>query len=83
MTAQGDAAGLVREIVLSLVDDHDQVSVESTEEGDSTIIEIHVSPDDVGKVIGRQGRIIKSIRTLVRAVSSYSSGSRIEVEVVD
>ncbi|HBT94946.1 MAG TPA: hypothetical protein DEB24_02025 [Coriobacteriia bacterium] len=83
MSEQGDAAGLVREIVLALVDDPEQVQVSCSEEGDATIVEIRVSPDDIGKVIGRQGRIIKSIRTLVRALSSYSDGSRIEVEVID
>jgi len=46
-------------------------------------IEIRVDADDVGKVIGRQGRIIKAIRTLARASSSYVGGPRIEVEVVD
>ena len=83
MTAQGDAVGLVREIVLSLVDDHEQVQVKAIEEAGTTIIEVHVSPDEAGKIIGRQGRIIKSIRALVRAASSCSSDSRIEVEVID
>ena len=80
---QGDAIGLVRSIVLSLVDEPEQVQVESSDDGDTLIIEIRVNSDDIGKVIGRQGRIIKAIRTLARAASAYAGGSRIEVEVVD
>ena len=80
---QGDAVSLVHSIVASLVDEPEQVQVSATEDGDILVIEIHVNSDDIGKVIGRQGRIIKAIRTLARAVSSYAGGSRIEVEVVD
>jgi predicted RNA-binding protein YlqC (UPF0109 family) len=80
---QGDVVSLVESIVTSLVDEPDGVRVEGTQEGDTITIDIHVAPDDVGKVIGRQGRIIKAIRTLTRAASSYAGGARIEVEVVD
>ena len=80
---QGDIVNLVRNVVLSLVDEPEQAQIESSEEGDTLIIEIRVSPDDVGKVIGRQGRIIKAIRTLARAASAYMGGPRIEVEVAD
>jgi predicted RNA-binding protein YlqC (UPF0109 family) len=78
-----DAVSLVESIVTSLVDEPDQVRVEGSQEGDILTIEIHVAADDTGKVIGRQGRIIKAIRTLTRAASSYAGGARIEVEVVD
>jgi len=80
---QGDAVSLVESIVMTLVDEPEQVQVTSSETGDTLIIEIHVSADDIGKVIGRQGRVIKSIRTLARAASAYVGGSRIEVEVMD
>jgi len=80
---QGDAVSLVESIVLSLVDEPEQVQVTGSEAGESLVIEIRVSEDDIGKVIGRQGRVIKSIRTLARAASAYAGGSRIEVEVVD
>ncbi|MDR2586881.1 MAG: KH domain-containing protein [Coriobacteriales bacterium] len=80
---QGDVVGLVEGIVLSLVDEAEQVKIESSQSDDALTIEIRVAPEDVGKVIGRQGRIIKAIRTLSRAVSSYTGGSHIEVEVVD
>jgi predicted RNA-binding protein YlqC (UPF0109 family) len=80
---RGNAVGLVQSVVTSLVDDPNEVRVTDSEEGDTLTIEVHVAPDDVGKVIGRQGRIIKAIRTLARASSSFAGGSRIEVEVVD
>ncbi len=68
--ASTDLVGLVQGIVLPLVDDKDAVSVTSTVTGDDVeFIEIRVAPDDAGKVIGRQGRIIKSIRVLARAAS--------------
>jgi len=80
---QGDAVGLVESIVITLVDEPEQVQVTSSEVGDTLVIEVRVSTDDIGKVIGRQGRVIKSIRTLARATSAYAGGSRIEVEVMD
>ncbi|MDR0347043.1 MAG: KH domain-containing protein [Coriobacteriales bacterium] len=80
---QGDAVGLVQSIIVSLVDDPEQVSITSSQNDDTLVIEVHVAPDDTGKVIGRQGRIIKAIRTLTRAASSYAGGARIEVEVMD
>jgi predicted RNA-binding protein YlqC (UPF0109 family) len=80
---QGDVVSLVQGIVTSLVDEPDEVTIESSQDGDTLIIEVHVASGDVGKIIGRQGRIIKSIRTLARAASSFAGGSRIEVEVVD
>ncbi|MDR1083133.1 MAG: KH domain-containing protein [Coriobacteriales bacterium] len=80
---QEDAVSLVQSIVTSLVDEPDQVKVEGLRDGDTLVVEIHVAPDDAGKVIGRQGRIIKAIRTLTRAASSYVAGPRIEVEVMD
>lgn len=80
---QGDIVTLVQGIVLSLVDEPSQVEITSSETDDTLTIEIRVNEDDVGKVIGRQGRIIKAIRTLARAASSYMGGARIEVEVVD
>jgi len=82
---QGDIVSLVESIVISLVDDPTKVQISSMEdaETETLTIEVRVDADDVGKVIGRQGRIIKAIRTLARAASSYVGGSRIEVEVVD
>jgi predicted RNA-binding protein YlqC (UPF0109 family) len=60
---------LVRFIAKNLVDDPDAVVVESREDGDTIVISLSVAPPDMGKVIGRQGRIAKAIRTVVKAAS--------------
>ena len=60
---------LVRYIAATLVDHPDQVQVKTVEGPESVIIELSVGPDDMGKVIGKQGRIAKSIRTLVKAAT--------------
>ena len=60
---------LVLFIARSLVDRPDDVKVEMREEDDAFVIELSVDPSDVGKVIGKQGRIAKAIRTIVKAAS--------------
>ena len=60
---------LVSFIAKNLVDEPDSVKVETREEGDTVVISLSVAPGDMGKVIGRQGRIAKSIRTVVKAAS--------------
>ena len=60
---------LVLFIAKSLVDSPDEVRVESHQDGDCTVIELHVAESDMGKVIGKKGRIAKAIRTVVRAAS--------------
>lgn len=72
---------LVRYLVTSLVEDPDSVNVTRKDDGDSTVIEIAVAPDDTGKVIGRQGRIIKAIRVLARATGCLDARD-IDVEVI-
>ncbi len=67
---------LVKYIVTALVDDKDSVSV--TEDGD--VLTISVAKDDMGKVIGKQGRIIKSIRSVVKA-ASIKQGRTCTVEI--
>ena len=59
---------LVKVIAVSLVDHPDVVTEKETE--NSIILELHVAPDDMGKVIGKQGRIAKAIRTVVKAAAS-------------
>ena len=73
---------LVRFIARSLVDDPDAVQVETKQDGDCTVIELHVAPGDMGKVIGRQGRLAKEIRTIIKAVSQRD-GKRVTVDIVD
>ena len=60
---------LVEVIAKSLVDHPDEVVVTETEKENATIVELHVAADDMGKVIGKQGRIAKAIRTVVKAAS--------------
>ena len=64
---------LVEVIAKALVDNPDGVSVTERQEGRTTVLELHVADGDMGKVIGRQGRIAKAIRTVVKAASSKSS----------
>ena len=64
---------LVEVIAKSLVDHPDEVVVTENEIEDAVIIELKVGPADMGKVIGRHGRIAKAIRTVVKAASSKSS----------
>ncbi|MDD2648074.1 MAG: KH domain-containing protein [Eubacteriales bacterium] len=61
---------LVEFIAKSLVDNKDAVTVSSSEGPEATIIELRVAPEDMGKVIGKQGRIAKAIRSVVRAATS-------------
>ena len=56
-------------VAKQLVDDPEAVTVTEREDGESTVLELHVAPEDMGKVIGRQGRIAKEIRTIIKAVS--------------
>jgi predicted RNA-binding protein YlqC (UPF0109 family) len=79
--APADTEGLVRYLVTSLVDDPDSVVIATTETDDAITFEVTLDSADVGKVIGRQGRIIKAIRTLARAAGG-SDSRQVEVEVL-
>ena len=73
---------IVEYLAKRLVDDPDAVRVEEVERDGAVILQLHVAPDDVGKVIGRQGRIARALRTIVRASAARSS-HRVLVEIVD
>ena len=60
---------LVKYIAQSLVEHPDAVEVTRNETDESVVLELHVAPEDMGKVIGRQGRIAKAIRTVVKAAT--------------
>ena len=60
---------LVEDIAKALVDAPDQVSVQAVERDEATVLELKVAPGDLGKVIGKQGRTARSIRTLLAAAS--------------
>ena len=73
---------LVEFIAKSLVDDPDQVEVAMIEGEKSTILELKVAESDIGKVIGKHGRIAKAIRTILSA-SATRTGKRIVLEILD
>ena len=75
-------AELVAWIARRLVDAPDEVRVETVERDDATVIRLHVAPDDVGKVIGRQGRIARALRAIVRA-SGARSHRRVVLEILE
>jgi uncharacterized protein len=74
---------LLEFLARALVDNPDEVRVEGFDEDDGTIVlEVHCAEDDVGKVIGRGGRTVSSLRTVMRAVASRRD-ERVLVDVVD
>jgi predicted RNA-binding protein YlqC (UPF0109 family) len=75
-------AELLAYLARELVDDPEAVRVETEERDDAVVLHLHVAPDDVGKVIGRQGRIARALRTLVRA-SAVRDDRRVMLEIVD
>ena len=73
---------LLTYIVQNLVDNPDQVSVVEREADSETVFEVRVADGDMGKVIGRQGRIVKEIRILMKAVAQRK-GRKVSVEIMD
>jgi uncharacterized protein len=72
----------LEEIARSLVEKPDEVSVRRTEREDAIVFELRVAPDEVGKVIGRQGRVVRALRTVVRA-GGTRRGERMLLEIVE
>jgi predicted RNA-binding protein YlqC (UPF0109 family) len=73
---------LLAELARRLVDEPDAVRVEEVEEDGVLVLRLHVAEDDRGKVIGRQGRIARALRTIVRAGSAREQ-RRVQLEIVD
>ena len=73
---------LIEYIAKSLVDDPSSVSVQEVEGDKSTVIELRVAPNDIGKVIGKYGRIAKALRTVLSA-SASKTGKRYSLEILD
>jgi predicted RNA-binding protein YlqC (UPF0109 family) len=73
---------LVAYLARCLVDSPDDVRVERVDRGDAVILRLYVANDDLGKVIGKQGRIARALRTLVRA-SGTKRGERTLLEIVE
>ena len=66
----------------NLVDNPDEVTVTESTDDEGKVLELRVAPGDMGKVIGRQGRIAKEIRTIVKTVAQRT-GDKVTVEIVD
>ena len=75
-------AELLEWLARQLVDEPDAVSVESEEREDAVVLRLRVAPEDVGKVIGRQGRIARALRSVVRAAGARAD-QRYLLEIVD
>ncbi|MBR1691240.1 MAG: KH domain-containing protein [Lachnospiraceae bacterium] len=72
---------LVEVIAKALVDNPDEVVVTEKQEGKGITLELHVAQSDMGKVIGKQGRIAKAIRSVVKA-ASFNEDQKVDVEIV-
>ena len=84
MAAQTEEiAGLVESVIRPLIDNPDDLVIDARETEDGSIfVEVRVNEEDAGKVIGRQGRVIKAIRTLARAAASPTN-THVDVELLD
>lgn len=78
MAAMLDSA--LEHLVGGIVDHADEVSVQSSSSSRGEVLEVHVHPDDLGRVIGRQGRTAKALRTVITALAD---GQRVRVDLVD
>lgn len=74
---------LVEYIVRALVDEPDSVSINQVDGEQSTIIELRVAPDDMGKVIGKQGRVANAIRTILNTAALCHGKKRTALEIID
>jgi len=72
---------VVEVIAKALVQEPEEVIVRETERDDMTVYELHVASDDMGKVIGKQGRIAKALRTVVKAAANREN-KRVTVEII-
>ncbi len=76
------AAAVLEHIVRSIVDQPDSVSVETSDDGDRTRLDVRVGDGDLGRVIGRRGRTAASIRTVTRA-AAVKDGVEVDIEFLD
>ncbi|MGD2050598.1 MAG: KH domain-containing protein [Chloroflexota bacterium] len=81
MDSESAYTELVEYIVKSIVDNPDEVSVAETENPTSIIVEVRVADDDVGRVIGRGGVVVNSIRNLLQVIAS-KQGKRVSLEIL-
>ena len=78
----GGLAQLLKFMVVRLVDNPDDVNVKEVQGDETTILELRVNEEDMGKVIGKKGRIIKSLRVVVRAAAIHD-GKSVSIELIN
>jgi len=78
----GRAAAVLKYIVEQIVDEPDEIQIGASNDDRGPVLLLRVAEDDRGKVIGRQGRIVQAIRTIVKA-ASVGSGEKVNVEILD
>jgi len=76
-----DLKGLVEYVAKALVDKPAAVKVDEVQDGNTTVYELEVDEEDIGKVIGRQGRVVRGLRALVKAAATRK-GIRVDLDVV-
>jgi uncharacterized protein len=76
-----DLKGLVEYVARALVDKPDAVKVGEIQDGNTTVYELEVDEEDIGKVIGRQGRVVRGLRALVKAAATRK-GVRVDLDVI-
>jgi predicted RNA-binding protein YlqC (UPF0109 family) len=81
-SSAADMTQLIAEIAKALVDSPDNVKVEAITEQDTTILRLHVAQSDVGKIIGKQGRTARSLRTILSA-ASMKVHHRYSLDIID
>jgi uncharacterized protein len=77
-----DARALIEHIAKELVDKKDEVFIDEYEDGDETVIELEVAEDEMGKVIGRSGRIARALRTVLSSVGAKTD-KRYALEILE
>lgn len=78
----GRARSVLQYLAENLVDDSDSIEIEMDERSRGVMLRLHVSPDDMGRVIGRRGRVAQAIRTIV-AAAGETEGTSASVDIVD
>ncbi len=78
----GDVRVLIEQLAKALVDDPAQVSVNQVEEGTESVLELTVGPNDMGRVIGKQGRTARAMRNLL-AAAGLKSNRRFTLEILE
>ncbi len=73
---------ILETLIKSLVENKEDVKINEKEDGNTTVYEVSVNPSDMGKVIGRQGKIAKSIRTVMKSIAGKEH-KKVVVEFID